>query len=64
MNVCINLKVVFVFSKFDERKEILQVSEEALKKRFDQGWLQEVQKDLDNLISRIRVARKNKQVIN
>ncbi|KAJ9584024.1 hypothetical protein L9F63_021628 [Diploptera punctata] len=42
---------------------VAEVSEEALQKRHKQGWLQEVEKDLDKLISRIRFARKNKQVV-
>ena len=40
----------------------LQVSEEALKKRYDQGWLQEFTDDLDVLIKRTREARAKKEV--
>lgn len=36
---------------------IAEVSEEALQKRFRQGWLKEVALDLDDLISRIRRRR-------
>jgi len=36
---------------------IAEVSEEALQKRFHQGWLKEIASDLDDLISRIRQRR-------
>lgn len=42
----------------------MQVSEEALKKRHEQGWLLEYTDNLDNLIRRIREARRKKEVIN
>ncbi|KAK4310664.1 hypothetical protein Pmani_017791 [Petrolisthes manimaculis] len=41
---------------------IAEVSEEALKKRHQQGWLQEYTPDLDVLIARIREARAKKEV--
>ena len=41
---------------------IAEVSEEALRKRHDQGWVCEVIDDLDLLVKRVREARKNKEV--
>lgn len=41
---------------------VAEMSEEALKKRYDQGWLQEFTDDLDVLIQRIREARTKKEV--
>lgn len=41
---------------------VAEVSEEALKKRYQQGWLQEYTTDLDTLIARIREARAKKEV--
>ena len=38
------------------------MSYEALKKRFDQGWLCEIIDDLDELAARVREAKKNKEV--
>ena len=40
----------------------MQVSLEALKKRHAQGWLHEMESDLDYVILRIRTAKRNKQV--
>ena len=40
----------------------MQVSLEALKKRHAQGWLHELESDLDNVIQRIREAKSTKQV--
>ena len=36
---------------------IAEVSEEALKKRYDQGWVLELINDLDALVARVRTAR-------
>ncbi|XP_021950327.1 urocanate hydratase [Folsomia candida] len=41
---------------------IAEVSLAALKKRHEQGWLQEVAKDLDSLIERIKEAKINGEV--
>jgi urocanate hydratase len=41
----------------------LQVSLEALKKRHNQGWLHEMNSDLDDVIQRIRAAKRNKEVV-
>jgi len=41
---------------------VAEVSYEALKKRYDQGWILEIIDDLDQLITRLRTARKNKEV--
>ena len=41
---------------------IAEVSEEALLKRFNQGWLKEIAADLDDLIARIR-QRKNEGTV-
>lgn len=41
---------------------VSQVSLDALKKRHAQGWLHEMESDLDQVILRIRVARKSKEV--
>ncbi|ROT75269.1 putative urocanate hydratase [Penaeus vannamei] len=41
---------------------VAEVSEEALKKRHEQGWLLEYTDNLDNLIRRIREARRKKEV--
>lgn len=40
----------------------MQVSYEALKKRYDQGWVLEIIDDLDQLIERVKEARQKKQV--
>ena len=37
-----------------------EVSYEALKKRYDQGWLLEMTDDIDTLITAVRAARKQK----
>jgi urocanate hydratase len=42
---------------------IAEVSLEALKKRLDQGWLHEMESDLDNVIQRIRAAKSTKQPV-
>ena len=41
---------------------VKQVSEEALKKRHSQGWVEEVSTDLDDLICRIRQYRRQGRV--
>ena len=41
--------------------DAVQVSLEALKKRYDQGWLLEKTDDLDTLVARIRQARKQRK---
>ncbi|ODN02858.1 Urocanate hydratase [Orchesella cincta] len=41
---------------------IAELSWDALKKRHEQGWVLEISKDLDQLIPRIREARKNGEV--
>ena len=41
---------------------IAEVSYEALKKRYDQGWVCEMMDDVDALIQRIREAKKNREV--
>jgi len=40
----------------------LQVSLEALEKRHAQGWLHEMESELDSVIQRIRAAKSTKQV--
>ncbi|XP_012941651.1 urocanate hydratase [Aplysia californica] len=40
---------------------IAEVSEEALMKRYRQGWLQEVVADLDNLVALLRNARRRRK---
>ncbi|XP_046388560.1 urocanate hydratase-like [Ischnura elegans] len=42
---------------------IAEVSYKALKKRHEQGWLGEIEDDLDRLINRIRIAKKNKEAV-
>ncbi|XP_067001642.2 urocanate hydratase [Anabrus simplex] len=42
---------------------VAEVSEAALKKRHEQGWLMEVEKDLDKLVARIKRARQNKEAV-
>ena len=54
--------VFFLSSYYKTRVCVLQVSLEALKKRLDQGWLHEMESDLDNVIQRIRAAKSTKQV--
>lgn len=39
---------------------IAEVSEEALLKRYNQGWVQEIEKDLKKLIERIAECKRNK----
>ena len=41
---------------------VAEVSYEALKKRYDQGWVLEIIDDVDALVSRLQVAKKNKEV--
>ena len=41
---------------------IAEVSYEALKKRYDQGWVCEIIDDADKLVSRVRKAKANKEV--
>ncbi len=38
------------------------MSYEALKKRFDQGWVCEMVDDLEKLVVRVKEAKKNKEV--
>ncbi|PSN48494.1 hypothetical protein C0J52_14058 [Blattella germanica] len=40
---------------------IAEVSEEALRKRHNQGWLMELESDLDKIIERIRSAKKERK---
>ncbi|ETO12443.1 hypothetical protein RFI_24934 [Reticulomyxa filosa] len=40
---------------------IAEVDEQAVKKRFKQGWVQEVISDLDKLIQRVRIAKQKKK---
>ncbi|XP_013793270.2 urocanate hydratase-like, partial [Limulus polyphemus] len=39
------------------------VSREALEKRYKQGWVVEVEDDIDKLTRRIRLARQNKEIV-
>lgn len=41
---------------------IIQVSYEALKKRYQQGWVLEMMDDVDRLVERVKTARQNKEV--
>ena len=41
---------------------IAEVSYEALKKRYDQGWLCEIIHDVDTLVQRVKTAKLNKEV--
>ncbi len=41
---------------------VAEVSYEALRKRYDQGWIAEIIDDLDVLVKRVQEARKNKTV--
>jgi urocanate hydratase len=40
---------------------VAEINPQALKKRHQQGWVDEVYSDLDELINRIQVAKKNKE---
>lgn len=40
---------------------IAEVSEEAAKKRHEQGWCQELLSDLDQVIERVKQLKKNKE---
>ncbi|KAG8229510.1 hypothetical protein J437_LFUL004916 [Ladona fulva] len=42
---------------------VAEVSYEALKKRYDQGWLMEIENDLDSLMQRMRKAKMSKEVV-
>ena len=42
---------------------IAEINPEAIHKRHQQGWLQEVEEDLDRLLSRIHRARKNGEAL-
>ncbi len=42
---------------------IAEINKNALLKRYQQGWLDEYYEDLDKLIIRIKIARKNKEAI-
>lgn len=39
------------------------MSREALEKRYNQGWLMQISDNLDEIISIIRKARRNKQIL-
>ena len=41
---------------------VAELSYEAVKKRYDQGWIDEIIDNLDVLVKRIKTARKNKEV--
>ena len=41
---------------------VAETSYEALKKRFDQGWVLEMIDDVETLITRVIKAKKNKEV--
>jgi urocanate hydratase len=41
---------------------MIQVSYDALKKRYDQGWVLEIIDDLDRLMERIKEARQRQEV--
>ncbi|XP_057368974.1 urocanate hydratase-like [Daphnia carinata] len=41
---------------------IAEVSYDALKKRYDQGWVLEMMDDVDRLVERVKTARLNKEV--
>jgi urocanate hydratase len=42
---------------------VAEVSYEAIKKRYDQGWVLEIIDDLDALMKRVQAARKTNQVL-
>ena len=42
---------------------IAEVNPKAIKKRYDQGWLNEMYDDLDQVIDRMMEARKNKEAV-
>merc|ERR1712241_1447352 len=42
---------------------VVEMSYEALRKRYDQGWIDEIIDNLDVLIKRTKEARKNKEVV-
>jgi urocanate hydratase len=42
---------------------IAEVNPAAIKKRYDQGWLNEMYDDLDQVITRMQEARKNKEAV-
>jgi len=42
---------------------VAELSYEAVKKRYDQGWIDEIIDNLDVLVKRIKKARKNKEVV-
>ena len=42
---------------------ICEIDEAALKKRFNQGWIQEIETDPKSCINRIKKAKKNKEAI-
>jgi urocanate hydratase len=42
---------------------IAEVNEKALRKRHEQGWVDEVESDLDSLVARVGRAKKNKEVV-
>ena len=42
---------------------IAEVNEKATKKRVEQGWIDEVVTDLNQLVERVSKAKKNKEVV-
>jgi len=42
---------------------VAELSYEAVKKRYDQGWIDEIIDNLDVLVKRVKKARKNKEVV-
>ncbi|MDK7740916.1 hypothetical protein QP561_11845, partial [Veillonella nakazawae] len=40
-----------------------EVNPEATYKRYEQGWVDEVIKDLDELVVRVKKAKENKEVV-
>ena len=41
---------------------VAEVSYEALRKRYDQGWVLEIIDDLDALVQRVRTAKQKEEV--
>lgn len=41
---------------------IAEVDYDALKKRYDQGWVNEMESDIPTLIARVKKAKKDKEV--
>jgi len=42
---------------------IAEVDERAIKKRHSQGWVMEVERDLDKLLARAKLAKRNKESV-